>query len=85
MNLRICPVCGSHSISRFKEGLAREANGDMYFIDDYLDHYLECVYCGHSVYSRSWEEAEKLWNIEEPSQWELNYWAKRNQHEGTTT
>ena len=86
MELRICPVCGSHSVSRFKEGLAREdANEEIYFVDMPVDHCIVCPYCGHSAYSRSWEEVEKLWNTEKPSQWELDRWAKRNRHEGTTT
>ena len=85
MNLRNCPVCNNNSFFRYREGLAREADDDMYFIDDCLEHYIECAYCGHCAYGRSWEEVEELWNTEEPSQLELNIWAKRKQHEGTTT
>ena len=85
MNLRNCPVCGNQSISRFREGLAREENEEMYFIDIYVDYYIECPYCGHNITGGNWEEAEENWNTKEPSQLELNHWAKRNKHEGTTT
>ena len=86
MILRNCPVCNNSSFLRYREGVAREANEEIYFVDMSAEHYvIECPYCGHCAYGRTWEETEGLWNIEKPSQWELDRWAKRNQHEGTTT
>ena len=85
MNLRPCPVCGSRSFRFYREGLAREENSEIYFINIYVDYYIECPYCGHNVISGNWEEAEENWNTEEPGALELNFWQKKVERNAANT
>ena len=75
MALRNCPVCGGSDLHFFEQGLARRDANDMWFIE-VTEKAIECNTCGHEVYAWYESEVEKVWNTQEPKEWEIREWNK---------
>ena len=73
MTLRNCPVCGNHDLSFYSQGMARQNEIEVWFIEK-PERIIECNTCGHLASGWDYGKTEEEWNTKEPDEWELDWW-----------